>query len=95
MALKRTSVHVMCMGLGTQSIMQARNALALTRALMIMGTVTGKMKSGTVSWLNSARPEKTFSGVSEFPSIRKYRPNVTSVTRIEDAWVKNAERKNH
>jgi hypothetical protein len=75
--------------------MQAMDALALTRALMIIGTVMGKIKSGTVSWLNNARPEKTFSGVSEFSSIRKCRPNVTSVTRIEDAWVKNAKRKNH
>jgi hypothetical protein len=73
--------------------MRARGAPTLTRALMIMGTVMGKMKSGTVSWLNRARPEKTFSGMSEFPSSRKCKPNVTSVTRIEEAWVRNAKRK--
>jgi hypothetical protein len=54
-------------------------------ALMMMGTVMGKMKSGTVSWLNNARPEKTFSGVSEFSSSRKCTPNVTIVTRTEEA----------
>jgi hypothetical protein len=54
-------------------------------ALMIMGTVMGKMNSGTVSWLNNARPENTFSGVSDFSSSRKYTPNVTSVTRIDEA----------
>jgi len=57
----------------------------LTLALMMIGTVIGKMKSGTVSWLNSARPEKTFSGVSGFASSRKYTPNVTNVTKIEEA----------
>jgi hypothetical protein len=65
--------------------MWARDVLTLTRALMIMGTVMGKMKSGTVSWLNSARPEKTFSGMSEFPSSRKCKLNVTNVTRMEEA----------
>jgi len=57
----------------------------LTIALMMIGTVMGKMKSGTVSWLNSARPEKTFSGVNGFASSRKYTPNVTNVTKIEEA----------
>jgi hypothetical protein len=62
---------------------------------MMMGTVMGKMKSGTVSWLNSARPENTFSGVSELSSSRKCTPNVTNVTRTEEAWVKNAKGKKH
>jgi hypothetical protein len=62
-------------------------------ALMMIGTVMGKMKSGTVIWLNSARPEKTFSGVSGLASSRKYTANVTSVTKIEEAWVKNTKRK--
>jgi len=57
----------------------------LTIALMMIGTVMGKMKSGTVSWLNSARPEKTFSGVNGLASSRKYTPNVTNVTKIEEA----------
>jgi hypothetical protein len=52
---------------------------------MMIGTVMGKMKSGTVSWLKSARPEKTFSGVSGLASSRKYTPNVTNVTKIEEA----------
>jgi hypothetical protein len=88
MASKGIIVH------GAGSTERARDAVALTKALMIMGTVMGKMKSGTVSWLNSARPENTFSGVSEFSSSRKCTPNVTSVTRIEEAWVKNAKTKN-
>jgi hypothetical protein len=62
-------------------------------ALIMMGTVMGKMTSGTVSWLNNARPEKTFSGVSGLASSRKYTPNVTTVTKIEEAWVKNTKKK--
>jgi len=60
-------------------------SFGLTIALMMIGTVIGKMKSGTVSWLNSARPEKTLSGVSGLSSSRKYAPNVTNVTKIEEA----------
>lgn len=40
----------------------------LTRALMMIGTVIGKMKRGTVSWLKSASAEKTLEGDNFDPS---------------------------
>lgn len=35
---------------------------------MMMGTVMGKMNSGTVSWLKSARPENTSAAARLEPS---------------------------
>lgn len=56
----------------------------------MIGTVIGKMKSGTVSWLKRARLANTFAvGRGDFSTIM-YMPNVTSVTIAEDAWVKKA-----
>lgn len=57
---------------------------------MMIGTVMGKMKRGTVSWLNSAKLAKTFAVGSGVFSRIMWIPNVTRVTIAEDAWVKNA-----
>ena len=52
------------------------------------------MYNGTVNWLNNAKPVNTFDDERGFPSIRGYNENVTKVTTIDDAWVKNAVNEN-
>lgn len=61
-----------------------------TTAPMKIGTVTGNIKSGTVSWLNRARAVKTVVGVRGPSPIQLYTARVITATRTDAMCVRRA-----
>lgn len=60
-------------------------------AAIIIGTVIGKIKRGTVNWLDNARLENIAPESNCVPFCMQYKPKQNKDTRTDDACVKKAE----